>query len=152
MSPYYQRLRNEIGTDLLLIPAVAAVIHDSQGRLLLQEKHDGSWSLPAGAIEPGERPEDAMAREVLEETGFRCESFEVLTVCGGPEFRFTYAHGDAVEYVIALYRCIVSSESGSFSDVTETRSIRFFSRDEFPGLALPYDLHLLYPSSTALME
>ncbi|RYD17210.1 MAG: NUDIX domain-containing protein, partial [Verrucomicrobiaceae bacterium] len=56
----------------------------------LQEKHDGTWSLPAGAIEPGESPAEAVAREVLEETGLTCISSEVIAVLGGGDFRFTY--------------------------------------------------------------
>lgn len=148
MSPYYQRLRNLVGHDLLIIPAVAAVIHDAHGRLLLQEKHDGSWSLPAGAIEPGERPEQAIAREVLEETGLKCISSQVLSLCGGSEFRHTYSNGDFVEYVIVLFRCTVSSTHiTAFSDRDETRTIRYFSREDFPGLGLPYDVDLLYSSS-----
>jgi 8-oxo-dGTP pyrophosphatase MutT (NUDIX family) len=144
MSPYYQRLRTSVGTDLLIIPAVAAVIHDEAGRLLLQEKHDGSWSLPAGAIEPGERPEAAIEREVLEETGLRCVSSKVLSVLGGSEFRYTYSNGDFVEYVIILFHCVVSTHSDAYSDRDETRSIRYFSRNEFPGLELPYDINLLF--------
>ena len=144
MSPYYQRLRVSVGKDLLIIPVVAAVIHDETGRLLLQEKHDGSWSLPAGTIEPGERPETAIEREILEETGLRCVSSRVLSVLGGSEFRYTYPNGDFVEYLIILFRCFVSIHSGAFSDLDETRSIRYFSRDEFPGLELPYDIDLLF--------
>ena len=57
MSPYFQQLRAKIGHDLLLLPSVAAVIRNSDGRLLLQEKASGEgWSLPAGAIEPAESP------------------------------------------------------------------------------------------------
>ena len=144
MSPYYQRLRAVIGSDLLIVPAVAAVIHDEDGRLLLQEKHDGSWSLPAGAIEPGESPESAIEREVLEETGLRCDSCGILSVFGGSEFRYTYPNGDFVEYVVIMFRCFVSRHSDAFSDRDETRSIRYFSRDEFPGLGLPYDVDLLF--------
>lgn len=144
MSPYYQNLRKSIGDGLLLMPAVAAVIHDKEGRLLLQGKHDGTWSLPAGAIEPGETPEDAVAREVLEETGLRCTDSKVIRVLGGEEFRHVYPNGDAVEYVIVLFRCEVAEERGEIPDTGETASIRYFSREDFPGLQLPYEVEWLY--------
>ncbi|MHC2454582.1 8-oxo-dGTP pyrophosphatase MutT (NUDIX family) [Rhizobium leguminosarum] len=70
MTPYLMELRGLIGNRLLLLPSVAAVIHDHAGNLLLQEKASGEgWSLPAGAIEPGETPQEAIIREVMEETG-----------------------------------------------------------------------------------
>jgi ADP-ribose pyrophosphatase YjhB (NUDIX family) len=54
---------------------VGAVINDAAGRLLLirrgHEPGAGLWSLPGGRIEPGETDEQAVAREILEETGLR---------------------------------------------------------------------------------
>jgi len=51
------------------------VVHDASGRLLLIQRghapNAGRWSLPGGRIEPGETPEEAVEREVLEETGLR---------------------------------------------------------------------------------
>jgi 8-oxo-dGTP diphosphatase len=52
---------------------VGAVIRDDTGRLLLilrgHEPGYGLWSIPGGRIEPGETDEQAVIREVLEETG-----------------------------------------------------------------------------------
>lgn len=143
MSPYYKRLREAFGHDLLLIPAVAAIIHDDQHRLLLQRKHDGSWSLPAGAIEPGESSEQAIAREVLEETGYQCVSIKIVGVFGGPSFRHTYHNADQVEYVVVLFKCTARPHQ-EITDTTETASLHYFRREEMPPLALPYDIGLLY--------
>ncbi|MGH3171578.1 MAG: NUDIX hydrolase [Trebonia sp.] len=56
-----------------VIPCVGAVIKDAEGRLLLirrgHEPGKGLWSIPGGKIEDGESDAEAVAREVLEETG-----------------------------------------------------------------------------------
>ncbi|CAN5273087.1 MAG: NUDIX hydrolase [Nocardioides sp.] len=42
--------------------------------------HAGSWTLPGGGIDFGESPQDALVREVEEETGLRCTVGEVIAV------------------------------------------------------------------------
>lgn len=42
--------------------------------------HPGRWTLPGGGIGHGERPAEALAREVAEECGIRCEVGELLDV------------------------------------------------------------------------
>jgi 8-oxo-dGTP diphosphatase len=64
------------------IPCVGAVIKDAAGRLLLikrgHEPGAGLWSLPGGRIEPGETDQQAVAREVMEETGLTVRSGRLL--------------------------------------------------------------------------
>lgn len=50
--------------------ACGAVIYQ-QRILMVRHVHDGRdyWTLPGGGIEPGETPERAAEREILEETG-----------------------------------------------------------------------------------
>ena len=42
--------------------------------------HSGQWSLPGGGVEHGERPADALVREVHEECGVTCEVGPLLDV------------------------------------------------------------------------
>jgi 8-oxo-dGTP diphosphatase len=64
------------------IPCVGAVIKDGDGRLLLirrgHEPGAGLWSLPGGRVEPGETDQQAVIREVLEETGLAVDCGRLL--------------------------------------------------------------------------
>ena len=144
LSPYISGIRSKIGNDLLLLPSVAAVIHDDLGRLLLQNKGGSEgWSLPAGAIEPGENPEEALCREVLEETGQTVNRASLISAFGGKDFRHTYSNGHQVEYLVLLYRCSTDSVAKQPID-PETVELRYFDMIDLPRLGLPYPLDLLF--------
>ncbi|MCB1359437.1 MAG: NUDIX domain-containing protein [Maritimibacter sp.] len=143
-SPYIRALRARIGRGLVLLPSVAAVIHDPDGRLLLQRKPGAEgWSLPAGGIEPGESPEDALRREVLEEIGRAVRTARLLDVVGGKAYRHSDPNGDRVEYTVVLFRCTLK-HGPAHPTGPETRALRFFARDAMPPLALPYPDALLF--------
>jgi 8-oxo-dGTP diphosphatase len=76
-----------------LLLVAAAVLLDGAGRVLLAQRPQGKslaglWEFPGGKIEAGERPEEALARELLEEldiivrpadlipTGFASHAYE----------------------------------------------------------------------------
>jgi 8-oxo-dGTP diphosphatase len=67
--------RGEPESSASRIPCVGAVIKDDAGRMLLilrgHEPGQGLWSIPGGRIEPGETDEEAVRREVREETGLQ---------------------------------------------------------------------------------
>jgi 8-oxo-dGTP pyrophosphatase MutT (NUDIX family) len=142
MSPYYRALRQRLGTELLIIPAVAAVVRDAGGRVLIQRSRHGVWSLPAGAIEPGEPPARAVAREVFEETGLVVRPERVLGVFGGAAYRYVYPNGDQVEGLVTLFECVrVGGEllaDDRAAAHEETESLRWFSLAELPELAVAY--------------
>lgn len=69
--------------SLRVILVVAAAIVREDGRLLLQQRPPGKsmaglWELPGGKMEPGERPETALAREIEEELGAHIEETDLV--------------------------------------------------------------------------
>ncbi|GIN19839.1 NUDIX domain-containing protein [Siminovitchia fordii] len=67
--------------------AVCGVVTDQDGNLLVVKKRyggaKGKWTLPAGFVEPGETLDEAIKREVLEETGIICTVEGLLAVRTG---------------------------------------------------------------------
>ncbi len=146
ISDYLKNLRGKIGRDLLLLPSVAAIIRDEQNRILLQRTAELVWSLPAGAIEPGETPARAIIREVWEETGLIVRPLRIVGVFGGGGFRYQYSNGDAVEYTIILFECErVGGELGGRDD--ETIKLKYFSLEEMPPLPIKYPRQLFLQSN-----
>jgi len=67
-----------------------------------QEAGRSYWTLPGGAIEPGETAAAAVEREFLEETGLRVRSVGVLFVDGGTTCYEVALDGDQVDATLVL--------------------------------------------------
>ena len=92
---------------------------DDEVQVLLvhRPKYD-DWSLPKGKLEPGETHQQAAVREVLEETGLRCER--------GPElFESHYADGKGRPKVVRYWMMTV--RSGSFVVNDEVDQVRWLT-------------------------
>lgn len=139
MSDYLRNLRRRVGHDLLLLPGVAAVIHDDVGRVLLvQRADDGLWGLPAGAVDPGECPAQAIVREVWEETGLRVRPERIIGVFGGaPMLRTTYPNGDQCEYTAIVFYCQHIDGTLAARD-GEAVQFRYVAIDKLPDFGLRY--------------
>jgi 8-oxo-dGTP pyrophosphatase MutT (NUDIX family) len=105
MSPYVRAIRDRIGRDLLLLPAVTAVIRHGDQLLLARHRDSGLWSFVGGGVEPGEDPRAALEREVREELGVAPSIVRVIGAYGGPELTNVYPNGDEVAYVTTAYEC-----------------------------------------------
>ena len=68
--------------DELVRAAGGVVLRDGPGGerevLIVHRPHRADWSLPKGKLDEREAPDAAAVREVLEETGWRCELVERL--------------------------------------------------------------------------
>ena len=79
----------------------------------------------------------------MEETGLFAARLELVSALGGTEFRYVYPNGDRVEYSIFVFLCLETHHQ-SFELDSETQELTYFAEHEFPGLALPYPMELLY--------
>lgn len=136
LSPYIRRIRESIGHDLMLLPAVAVLPRDDAGRVLLVRQIDsGRWGTIGGSVEVDEAPETAGTREAAEEAGVAVELTRVLAVHGGPQFRVIYPNGDEVSYVSTLYEARVVAGQPR-PDQDETSEVGWFHPDELAKLDL----------------
>ncbi|MGW1096358.1 NUDIX hydrolase [Streptomyces sp. NPDC002455] len=110
--------------------AVAAVV-DDQKRVLMMWRHrfitdTWGWELPMGLIEADETPEQAAAREVEEETGWRVESVKPL-VYAQPANGIT----DSEHFV---FRAEAASYTGPPTELNESDRIEWIPISEIRGM------------------
>ena len=132
MSDYVHHLRDRIGHDVLFMPGATAVVINEAGQVLLHRRSDnGRWWLPGGAIDPGEEPAQAVAREVWEETGVRVVPERISGVYSGPVA--TYPNGDAISVVSITFVCRPVGGEPRIND-GESLEVRYFAPDDLPEL------------------
>jgi 8-oxo-dGTP diphosphatase len=88
--------------ELVLVAACALV--DADGRVLIAQRPVGKsmaglWEFPGGKVEPGERPEQTLIRELDEELGIT-----VLEACLSPLTFASHAYPD-FHLLMPLYVC-----------------------------------------------
>jgi 8-oxo-dGTP pyrophosphatase MutT (NUDIX family) len=145
MSDYVRRVRSKIGNEFLLMPSVTALVFDAEHRVLLvRPSRRDIWVAPGGAVDPDEAPQDALVREVWEETGLLVEPMQLLGVYGGPEYRVWYANGDEVGYTMAVYECHVA-DGNLRTHGEEVAEGRFFSAADLPSITLSRWARIIVP-------
>lgn len=101
--------------------------------LLIQRKHSpflGSWALPGGFVEYGEKTEDALIREMSEETGLKIKIHALLGVYSDPS-RDPRGHTVTVVYLVEPVGGVVNAGD-------DAMSAKFFKADELPELAFDH--------------
>jgi 8-oxo-dGTP diphosphatase len=88
--------------DLVLVVAVALV--DADNRVLIARRPEGKplaglWEFPGGKVEPGERPEETLIRELREELGI-----DVKEPCLAPLTFASHAY-ETFHLLMPLYIC-----------------------------------------------
>ncbi|WP_275465641.1 NUDIX hydrolase [Streptomyces noursei] len=129
---FIRDLRTDIGTKLLWLPGVSAVVFDEEGRVLLGRRADtGGWSVIGGIPDPGEQPAETAVREVYEETAVRVVPEGVVLVETMPPTR--YPNGDVCQFMDVTLRCRAVGGEARVND-DESLEVGWFALDALPPL------------------
>jgi ADP-ribose pyrophosphatase YjhB (NUDIX family) len=114
---------------------VGALIFRNDEILLVERGREplkGQWSLPGGAVETGERLEDALIREVREETGLDAVPVQLALIF---ERIMQDDEGKAeYHYVLVDYLCEI--RGGVLCAGDDSNCARWFSLDELEQLSM----------------
>ncbi len=101
---YVKWLRAQVGHQLIYLVYASVVVFDDAGRVLVQTRYDFDWwSIPGGAMEPGESLLETARREVLEETGVEPLIKGLAGVLSHPRYNLHYPNGDEVQQWTACF-------------------------------------------------
>ncbi len=109
--------------------AAAVLITKDDRILLVQRTFDpmqGYWTLPAGYMNGGEHPEEAAARECLEETGLEVKITGLFKLIGGRD------HPRGADIVLVYEGEIIG---GVLQAQDDAAAAEYFSLDDLPPLA-----------------
>ena len=107
---------------------IAQAVVRSEGRVLLCLRRElRGWELPGGAVQPGERDDDAVVREVREETGVDVAPLRLVGTYQRSGFR---AH----EAVVFECRAV----GGTLAPSRETPRVAWFDLAALPDTIFPW--------------
>ena len=121
----------------IAVDAVVFAYQPSSGIsvLLIERKyepHQGMWALPGGFVDRDESLEEAVGRELTEETGIKINYLEQLYTFGQP-------HRDPRQRVVSVaYFALVRSENFSLKARTDAQAVAWYNIQELPPLAFDH--------------
>lgn len=116
------------------IEVSAAIIHDKMGRIFATQRRYGEWKdwweFPGGKIEPGETPEEALAREIKEELNAEISIDKFVTTV---EYSYPKFH-----LIMHCYLCSLTTDS---LHLNEHEAAKWLTKEELDSVNwLPADL------------
>ena len=130
VNDYIKWIRSKVGHEKVILVFAGGYVFDERGRVLLQKRGDSeNWGFPGGAIELGETPENAVIRELKEETGLDVVVKSLIGIYTDSDMR--YPNGDQTHSICIVYE--LREIGGKLKcDNLETLELKYFGIDELP--------------------
>jgi 8-oxo-dGTP pyrophosphatase MutT (NUDIX family) len=131
---YIEEIRKFVGHRPIMVTAVTCIIYDKNKGLLFEKRTDnGLWCVPGGAIELGESLEEALKREVKEETSLDIFNPKILDIKAS--VHLVYPNQDEVYYTDVVY--VVNEYEGELNPDSESEKLVWYQIDNLPGNIMP---------------
>jgi ADP-ribose pyrophosphatase YjhB (NUDIX family) len=98
--------------------------------LLVRERADGRWTLPGGWVDVNDAPSEAVAREILEESGYRARALKLAALLD----KNRHSHPPGVHHIYKLF-FVCELLGGSPTASRETDAVEFFPVQALPPLS-----------------
>ena len=122
---------------MLTVDVVALALAAPVPSLLLVQRANppfaGSWALPGGFVDEGERVADAAPRELAEETGLRTCALELLGVYDTPG-------RDPRGWTVSVVYLAKLRDEQAVAGADDANDARWFPVDSLPDLAFDHEL------------
>lgn len=117
-------------------PSAGAFVQDDQGHVLLIRRDDnGNWSMPGGAMDPGESLSECAFRETFEETGIIIHVTGLVGIWTDPLHRIEYtSDGEVRQEFTVIYAGRWAA--GSPRPSKESLSVEWVSPHKIPELQM----------------
>jgi 8-oxo-dGTP pyrophosphatase MutT (NUDIX family) len=125
-----------------LVVAVAALVRDAEGRVLMIRRSDnGRWALPGGAQDIGETTREAAVREVLEETGISIEITGISGIYSDPRHVIAYDDGEVRQEFSIVFRGRPVDDAAARTS-EESTEVAWVEPVDVPGLEIDRSMRL----------
>lgn len=124
-----------------MVVAVAAVVQNSSGNVLMIERTDnGLWAIPGGAQDLGETTREAVIREVYEETGINIEVNGIVGIYSDPRHVIAYDDGEVRQEFSIVFRA--HPTGGTTRPSSESRQVHWVPQDKIANLDIHPSMNL----------
>jgi ADP-ribose pyrophosphatase YjhB (NUDIX family) len=118
-----------------LIPAASAIVQNADGGILLLKRTDSEfWTIPGGAMEPGETIKQAAIRETREETGIEVLPNVLVGIYSDPEHVVEYSDGEVRQQFSVCFRC--DPVGGTLATSDESAQVGYFEEVDIRALPI----------------
>jgi ADP-ribose pyrophosphatase YjhB (NUDIX family) len=129
-------LKSTLFSRMSPIVAGSAAVINKEGKILLMRRTDNQlWAMPAGQMEVGETPAEAVVRETYEETGIRCIPKVLVGIYDSRIWDQGRTHHHVYKFTFLCEP--LKEQGGDTFDTRETLEIGWFAENDLP--------HDLYP-------